>query len=186
MSAVALSVLGLIVALVFAAVVGLMAVIVQRKFGSKWLWVVWLAPGMMYTSFLLTRVDYTVHSMISRPVLWFATSNFALWSAFSGIMVWYVVTWFGLQPAASGSNGIPAGLLEEARGLPGILRAYNKLLETYARALNDADPNPYPSIPKAVLEGFRTLLPSSVRLAAGTDTSAGASPEYINPRPYRG
>jgi hypothetical protein len=77
-TAVLMSVLPLVVVLVFAVALGVVAYKVERKWSSRWLWVVWLAPPVLFTVFLLSLVDYTVHTLISRPVLWFALVNFGL------------------------------------------------------------------------------------------------------------
>jgi hypothetical protein len=109
-------------------VVGLVALRVQRTWGSKRLWVMWLAPAVMYTSFLLTQIDYTDHTLLSRLVLQFALANFGLVSILSGIVVWHTVVWFGPRLLATTANGRPAGPLEDVRGLMGILGRYEKLL----------------------------------------------------------
>jgi hypothetical protein len=76
------SVLGLLIVLVFAAIIGGVAFLVQRRWGSKWLWVVWLVPAGLYMIFRLTHVDYTAYTLLSRPVLWFALFNFGLMGFF--------------------------------------------------------------------------------------------------------
>jgi hypothetical protein len=167
----AIKVLVPVVVGIFIGVVGIVAVIVQRKFGSKWLWVVWLAPAVMYTGFLLTQVDYDVHSMISRAVLSFATANFVLMSVLSGMVVWHASVWFGPRPPSAASDGmsgfpltVSAGHVENAHDLTSILRRYHALLATYTTALEEAGRfNPYPSLWRAFLEAFRGFLPSSLR-----------------------
>jgi hypothetical protein len=180
-STLVISVLALIIILAAAAIVGLVAFIVQRKLSSKWLrvaclTVTCLAPPVMYTSFLLTRVDYTVHALISYPVLRFAAANLRLWSAFCGVFVWHTVATFGPRPVTSGANGTPSGLLEDGRGLTGILRRYDALLKTYNTALDAADPNPFPLVGQAVLVWFRGFSPSSVRLAREQRRQIGPLP----------
>jgi hypothetical protein len=167
----AIRVLAPIVVGIVIVVVGIVAVIVQRKFGSKWLWVVWLAPAVIYTGFLLTQVDYNVHSIISRPIFSFATANFVLMSALSGMVVWHTSVWFGPRPPSVGSDGmsgpplrVPAGHVENVHGLTSILRRYYALLATYTTALEEAGRfNPYPSVWHAFLEAFRGFLPSAIR-----------------------
>jgi hypothetical protein len=167
----AIKVLAPVVVGIFIVVVGIVAVIVQRKFGWKWLWVVWLTPAVVYTGFLLTQVDYNVHSIISRPVLSFATANFVLMSVFSGMVVWHTSVWFGPRPPSAASDGmgglpltVPAGHVENAHGLTSILRRYHALLAMYTTALEAAGRfNPYPSVWRFFLEVFRGFLPSSIR-----------------------
>ena len=179
MSPTVLSVLGLIIVLATAAIVSLGAFIIERKLGSKWVWVAWIAPPVMYTSFLLTQVDYTVHAPISYPVFRFAGANLLLWSAFCGGFVWHTGFWFGPRPEISGANGTPLGLLEDGRGLTGILRRYDALLKTYATALDAADPQPFPLLGQAVVVWFRSFLPSSLRLSRERRRRMGSIPNTL-------
>ncbi len=186
MTSAAIKVLALVAAIIFMAVVGIVTAIVQRKFGSKWLWVVWLAPAVMHTGFLLTRIDYNAYSVISGPVLWFAASQFVFTSIFTGMAVWNTAVWFGPRSPSAASNGmsdlplpVPAGKLEDEHGLTGILGRYQRLLTTYTTALDAASIHPYPSLPRVFLGAFRAFSPSSVRQDLERGRQMGQVPNIL-------
>jgi hypothetical protein len=188
MTSVAMGLLAFVTVGFCAFIVGTLAVIVQRKFGSNWLWVAWLAPAIVYTGFLLTQVDYNVHSISSRLVLSFAASQFVFGSLFSGVVVWHTAVWFGPRPPSAASNGmsdlpltVSAGKLEDEHGLAGILGRYQKLLVTYATALARMPPtlNPYPSVLRAFLSAFRGFSPSSMRRARERVRQMGQVPNIL-------
>lgn len=185
MTSVAMQLLGALLSVILMLVVGILTLGVQRKFGSKWLWVVWLAPAFIVTGLLLTQLDYNVHPMTSRPVLSAAMSWFVLVSLFSGATVWHTLVWFGPRSPSAASNGIsdrplagPAAW-RDAHGLPGILGRYEKLLATYETSLNAAPIHPYPSLPRVFLRVLRGFSPSATRQSMQRVRQMGQLPNAL-------
>jgi hypothetical protein len=178
MTATMRSVLGLLIVIGTAAVLGLIAFLVQRTWGSRWLWLVWLMPALLFTAFLLTRVDYTTQTLFSRPVLGFALAYFTFMSLFAGEVVWCIALWFGSDVPSTAAE-TAAGPMVDRRGLTGITRCYERLLTIYESALQKAPINPYPSIPRAVCLTLRGFLPSTVRQARRRVRHMGDVPNIL-------
>jgi hypothetical protein len=168
-------ILGLSVALIPFVLVGIVAAIVYRKWGSRRLLWVWIATTFIITGAILFSI-FSQHGFAlpsTRRQLFALAIVSAFLSMVSAVVSGMTVLFgaaLGSPTQASSSEinyfpfNLPMGKQEDTYGLAGILRKYQELLSTFLidldSALGLAPFNPYLRQPRAFLRGFRSYLPS--------------------------
>jgi hypothetical protein len=128
------------------AIVAIITVLVQRKWGRKgFLWGLLVSAGIA-TSGNVLWVLYEFGFPNTRPVLFIfvVILYFVLIAGVSGLVILCVVAFAPclLQDSSTEVNhfpfNLPTGKLENTYGLQGILRKYHELLDTFAIAFDTA------------------------------------------------
>lgn len=185
--------IGVLIALVIVVIA---ATLIQRKWGSKALLWVWIASAVLITGATLSWIFYK-HGLPSAQELrqhlvtfaFLVTYLFVGVAVASGGVIWWVAV-LGPRPpqdASAEANYFPFELptetLEDTYGLVGILGQYHKLLATFGTSLDAAlastPLNPYLSLPRAFLRGFRMYHPSAVRQARVSRSQFGRVPNAL-------
>jgi hypothetical protein len=137
--------------LIFAA-----ALLVRLYVGWKWLVVVWLAGAGMLTGAFCISIYLAGVSLNNADVLRLVAFFFVFFVLISGGLVFLtnILVWFAAvfrpvpqQTSADEMNDYaalgPAEKLEDAHDLSGVLRLYEDLLATHAKALDTVRFHPY-------------------------------------------
>jgi hypothetical protein len=185
----------LIIMLVALVLVAIVAIIVQRKWGSRRLLWVWIASVVITTSAILFWLSYNYGSPISGTRQQILSKVVLSIGVFIGVAIIFgvevgLVSIFGPRPPQSASAEVnyfpfdmPLGRLENTDGLTGILRRYQELLSIFATALDTAFAstplNPYQSIPRAVLTSFRIYSPNFLRQARASSSQIDRAPNAL-------
>lgn len=161
-------------------IVFIVAMLAQRKWGSKVLWWVWITSAVVITGVIMAWAFYK-HGPYSAQVLYqhLFVVVFLVTYLFSGILfasggvIWWVAV-LGPRPPQDSLTEInyfpfdlPAGKLEDTYGLPGILRKYHELLATFTTTLDTAFAstpfNPYEPMFRRLRRIFHPFFPSFLR-----------------------
>ena len=190
---------GLIMALIPFVLVAIVAVIVQRKWGSKSLFWVWIASAVIITGAILFWSFYqhgfpvpsTRQQLFTVAIVVAIVSVFLFMAAAFGsaLAIWFAAV-YGPRPPQDPSTEVnyfpfnmPLGKLEETDGLAGILRRYQELLSIFATALDSAlDSTPFhPYLPlwRALPRIFRSYLPSFTRQAKVSSAQFDRAPNAL-------
>jgi hypothetical protein len=174
-----------LVMVIVIIVVTIVAIIAQRKWGSKGPFWVWIASAVIITGATLFWVFYqagfplpsTRQDLFAMAII--SAFLFMAITFVSGMLTWAIAS-FGPRPPQDRSSEInyfpfymPVDELEGTSGLAGILWRYQELLATFATALDTAlastPANPYQSVLRGFYGFIRTFSPSYQQQAKASE-----------------